>query len=80
MRADNAALELENASFREATGELAGQIASLQTAMDEIGAQASVDPEADRAMGRLPARVRNRAMGGGSDVGSHRQRGGRRPR
>jgi murein DD-endopeptidase MepM/ murein hydrolase activator NlpD len=70
LRSDNAALELENASFREATGELAGQIASLQTAMDDIGAQAAVDPDADRAMGRLPARVRNRAMGGGSDVGS----------
>ena len=68
LRTDNAALELENASFREATGELAGQIASLQTAMDEIGAEAAVDPDADRAMGRLPARVRNRAMGGGSDV------------
>src|SRR5918995_1194132 len=38
--------------------------------MDDIGAQATVDPEADRAMGRLPARVRNRAMGGGSEVGS----------
>jgi murein DD-endopeptidase MepM/ murein hydrolase activator NlpD len=70
LRAENAVLELENASFREATGELAGQIASLQTAMDDIGAQATVDPEADRAMGRLPARVRNRAMGGGSEVGS----------
>ena len=70
LRADNAALELENASYREATGELAGQIASLQTAMDEIGVSAAVDPEADRAMKRLPARVRSRAMGGGSEVGS----------
>ena len=67
LRAENALLELENASFRDATGELAGQIASLQTAMDDIGAQAELDPEADRAMSRLPARVRNRAMGGGSD-------------
>lgn len=70
LRADNAVLELENASYREATGELAGQIASLQTAMDEIGAKAAVDPDADRAMSRLPARVRSRAMGGGSDVGA----------
>ncbi|MDQ3421778.1 MAG: M23 family metallopeptidase [Acidobacteriota bacterium] len=70
LRADNAELELENASYREATGELAGQIASLQTAMDEIGAKAALDPDADRAMSRLPARVRSRAMGGGSDVGA----------
>ena len=68
LRAENAVLELENASFRDATGELAGQIASLQTAMEEIGAQAVMDPAADRAISRLPARVRNRAMGGGSDA------------
>lgn len=68
LRAENALLQLENASFRDATGELAGQIASLQTAMDEIGAKEQVDPDADRAMSRLPARVRNRAMGGGSET------------
>jgi len=70
LRAENALLQIENASFRGATGELAGQIASLQTAMDEIGVKAAVDPDADRAMNRLPARVRSRAMGGGSEVGS----------
>jgi hypothetical protein len=68
LLAANAVLELENASFRDATGELAGQIASLQTAMDEIGAHAVVDPDADRAMNRLPERVRDRAMGGGSQL------------
>ena len=68
LRADNAVLELENASFRDATGELAGQITSLQAAVDQIGVRAEVDPDADRAMSRLPARVRERAMGGGSAV------------
>ena len=68
LRAANAVLELENASFREATGELAGQIASLQSAVDEIGVAAAVDPDADRAMRRLPERVRAGAMGGGSAV------------
>lgn len=68
LRADKTVLELENASFREATGELAGQIASLQAAVDEIGVDAAVDPDADRAMRRLPERVRARAMGGGSAV------------
>jgi murein DD-endopeptidase MepM/ murein hydrolase activator NlpD len=60
----NATLQMENDSFREATGELASQVSSLQSTVDEIGARAIVDPEADRAMGRLPARVRERAMGG----------------
>ncbi len=70
LRAENALLQLENASFRDATGELAGQIESLQTAMDEIGAQVAVDPDANRAMNRLPARVRHRAMGGGFEDAS----------
>ena len=64
LQAVNARLQMENDSFREATGELAGQIASLQSAVDELGVQAAVDPEVDRAMSRLPARVRERAMGG----------------
>lgn len=58
-------LRMENASYREATGELAAQISSLQTAVDEIGARAVVDPAATSAMDKLPASVRSRAMGGG---------------
>lgn len=68
LQRQNAALQLENSSYREATGELAGQIASLQTAVDEIGARAEVDPAASRAMEKLPAAVRSRAMGGGTAV------------
>lgn len=64
LEATNARLQLENDSFRAATGELAAQISSLQSAVDEIGAQAIVDPDVDRAMSRLPPRVRERAMGG----------------
>lgn len=64
LQATNARLQLENDSFRAATGELAAQISSLQSAVDEIGAQAVVDPDVDRAMSRLPPRVRERAMGG----------------
>jgi murein DD-endopeptidase MepM/ murein hydrolase activator NlpD len=60
----NVALQLENASYRHATGELAGQISSLQNAIDAIGTQAAVDPDASRAMEHLPAVVRSRAMGG----------------
>ncbi|HXG56081.1 MAG TPA: M23 family metallopeptidase [Vicinamibacterales bacterium] len=66
LRSQNAVLQMENASYREATGELAAQISSLQTAVDDIGARAIVDPASDAAIKRLPERVRLRAMGGGT--------------
>ena len=62
----NTALQIENSSYREATGELATQITSLQAAVDALGTQATVDPKASRAMDKLPAIVRSRAMGGGT--------------
>jgi len=61
----NVALQLENASYRNATGELAGQVSSLQKAIDALGVQAAMDPNASRAMDQLPAVVKSRAMGGG---------------
>ena len=61
----NARLTVENANYREATGQLSSQISSLQAAVDEIGVTAAVDPAASRAMEKLPAAVRSRAMGGG---------------
>ena len=61
----NVALQLENASYRNATGELAGQVSSLQKAIDQLGVQAAVDPDASRAMEHLPPVVKSRAMGGG---------------
>ena len=60
----NIALQLENASYRNATGELAGQVSSLQKAIDALGVQAAVDPNASRAMDHLPPIVKSRAMGG----------------
>ncbi len=63
---ENAALEQENASYREATGELVAQVASLQQAVDDLGVRARVDPAAGRAMERLPSAVKSRAMGGGT--------------
>jgi murein DD-endopeptidase MepM/ murein hydrolase activator NlpD len=59
-------LQRENASYREATGELAAQVTSLQDAVDDLGVRASVDPTASRAMEKLPSAVKSRAMGGGS--------------
>ena len=63
LQATNAALQVENTSYREATGQLAGQIAELQTAVDQLDV---VDPNASRAMNKLPAVVKSRAMGGAS--------------
>jgi murein DD-endopeptidase MepM/ murein hydrolase activator NlpD len=68
LQTTNATLQVENASYREATGQLAGQIASLQTAVDQLGDRAAVDPNASRAMDKLPAIVKSRAMGGASRV------------
>ena len=64
LERSNIALQIENASYREATGQLAGQISSLQAAVDSLGIQAAVDPNAGRAMEKLPEYVKSRAMGG----------------
>jgi murein DD-endopeptidase MepM/ murein hydrolase activator NlpD len=66
----NTILEMENASYRETTDQLVSQIAELQSAVDDLGVQAIVDPAASRAMERLPAAVRTRAMGGGGTDGA----------
>jgi murein DD-endopeptidase MepM/ murein hydrolase activator NlpD len=58
------ALESENASYRAATEALSGQIESLQSAIQDLGAKAALDPNVSRAMQKLPALVKARAMGG----------------
>jgi murein DD-endopeptidase MepM/ murein hydrolase activator NlpD len=63
-----AALELENASYRAATEALSGQIQGLQAAINELGAKAALDPALASAMDRLPAVVKNRAMGSGASA------------
>ena len=68
LQTNNAALQVENASYREATGQLADQISALQNAVDELGERAAVDPNSSRAMDKLPAIVRSRAMGGTPSV------------
>jgi murein DD-endopeptidase MepM/ murein hydrolase activator NlpD len=64
MFASHEALELENASYRAATEQLAGQITALQTAMSDLGAKAALDPSIQNSMDKLPAVVKSRAMGG----------------
>lgn len=64
LQATNAALEVENTSYREVTGQLANQISELQAAVNQLGEHAAVDPSVSRAMDKLPAIVKSRAMGG----------------
>jgi murein DD-endopeptidase MepM/ murein hydrolase activator NlpD len=66
LRATNETLVQENQSYREATGELTAQIGSLQTALNELGEQAQLDPNTRRALDKLPASVRAQAIGGPS--------------
>jgi len=62
------ALESENASYRSATEALSGQITSLQAAIGDLSARSALDPSLARAMDRLPALTKARAMGGGTEV------------
>jgi murein DD-endopeptidase MepM/ murein hydrolase activator NlpD len=64
LRQANSDLQIENASYRSATGELTSQIQSLEGVIDDLGARANLDPVAARAMAKLPATVRQRASGG----------------
>jgi murein DD-endopeptidase MepM/ murein hydrolase activator NlpD len=66
LRLANESLKIENDSYRAATGELADQISSLQSALTQLGTQAELDPAAKLALQKLPAVIRSRAAGGGS--------------
>jgi murein DD-endopeptidase MepM/ murein hydrolase activator NlpD len=64
LQANHDALQIENANYRSATEALAGQIESLQAAITDLGARSALDPSLARAMNKLPALVKARAMGG----------------
>lgn len=66
LRAANETLLQENQSYREATGELTSQIASLQTALTQLGEQGQLDPNTRRALEKLPPAVKAQAVGGPS--------------
>ena len=70
LRTSNAELLVENGSYRAATGELTSQIQSLEGVIDELGARASIDPTQLRAMQKLPAVIKSRAMGGVTETES----------
>jgi murein DD-endopeptidase MepM/ murein hydrolase activator NlpD len=68
LRATTTALQVENGNYRETTGELTTQIQSLETVIDDLGTRASLEPTQARAMQRLPAVIKARAAGGGSQA------------
>lgn len=69
LKLANESLRIENESYRAATGELADQISSLQSALNQLGDQSQLDPAARQALEKLPAVIRSRAAGG-SGVGT----------
>jgi murein DD-endopeptidase MepM/ murein hydrolase activator NlpD len=66
LRNANSMLQVENGSYRVATGELTTQIQSLEGVINDLGARAALDPTQARAMAKLPAIVKSRASGGSS--------------
>jgi len=72
LRSANAVLEVENGSYRAATGELTTQIQSLETVINDLGARAQLDPVQARAMQKLPSVLRTTIArsqaAGGSNV------------
>ena len=64
LRASNSLLQVENGSYRAATGELTSQIQTLETVINDLGARSQLDPVQVRAMQKLPAVVKARASGG----------------
>jgi murein DD-endopeptidase MepM/ murein hydrolase activator NlpD len=69
LRTNNETLKVENDSYREATGELAVQISSLQAALAQLSDQAQLDPATRDAIQKLPAVIRSRAVGGALPTG-----------
>jgi len=66
LQSSNDSLRVENESYRQATGELTVQIASLQEAIQQLSEDAQLDSATRAAIAGLPAVIRSRAMGGGS--------------
>lgn len=64
LRTTAEALEVENRSYRAATGALTAQIQTLQSTITDLGARSRVDAATAKAMEKLPAVVKSRAAGG----------------
>lgn len=68
LRATNTVLTMENGNYRDTTGELAQQIQSLEGVIDDLGSRSALDPAQASAIAKLPAVVKNRAVGGTSQT------------
>ena len=66
LRANAASLQMQNENFRVMTSELTRQVESVQAAVSDLSQKAPLDPDSARALAKLPAAVRSRAMGGGT--------------
>src|ERR1043166_7636349 len=55
LYASHQALEAENASYRSATEDLAGQIESLQSTISDLSARAALHPSRAATMEKVPA-------------------------
>src|SRR5918996_2356849 len=68
LQTSHQTLKIENANYRAATESLAEQTSALQSAISDIGARSALDPSVAKSMDKLPAVVKSRAMGGGTEV------------
>lgn len=66
LRASAEVLDVENHSYRAATGALTSQLQSLQAAIPQVGERSAIDAATLKAMERLPALVKAQAVGGPS--------------
>ena len=73
LYATHRALEIENSNYRGATAALSQQIGSLQEVIADLGARSALDPALSRAMDKLPAIVKARAMGGSAPEPARRE-------
>jgi murein DD-endopeptidase MepM/ murein hydrolase activator NlpD len=64
LKSANSLLQGENGNYRQTTGELTGQIQSLEGVINDLGERAAIDPEQARAIQKLPAVVKSHAVGG----------------
>jgi murein DD-endopeptidase MepM/ murein hydrolase activator NlpD len=64
LRSTAEVLEVENRSYREATGALAAQIQELQSTMTDLGERSHLDAASAKAIEKLPAHVKTQATGG----------------
>jgi murein DD-endopeptidase MepM/ murein hydrolase activator NlpD len=64
LRATAASLQQQNESFRAMTSELTRQVEGVQAAVSDLTQKAPLDPDSARALAKLPASVKTRAMGG----------------